>query len=641
MNRTIINTKYLGIRYLSLLFFLMTFQAVIAQINCTEITSEAGIDYHFSSVTYMGGGAAFFDMDNDGDDDIWIAGGVERDVLYENDGSGNFTEIGETAGLNATIGHVNSGIITGDLDNDGFRDVMTLPHIGHAPYLFKNNGDGTFTEISETAGLSDFKAQSHAAAMGDVNLDGYLDIYVATYVETINNINDGMGNTIGFDHDCFDNLLFINNGDWTFTEMGNEYSVKNGGCALATTFTDYDNDNDPDLMIANDFGAWIAPNALYQNEHPNNQFSDISQSSGANPAIYGMGIAVGDYDRDLDLDYYITNLGRNVLLDNKNDGTFEDKTTEKGVEDTMMDSLLATGWGTAFIDMDNDLDLDLFVCNGYVPAADFIKDSKQNRNRLFLNDGTGFNFSETAFDSGLDDPGRGRGFAYSDYDNDGDLDILVINVNLHTGAEPIDKVLLFRNDSGQEKKWLKVNLEGITNNRDGFGSTMKIVVGGFSWIHDYNGGFGSHASQHSSTAHFGLGDFEMVDSLIITWPGGEQNHFTDISSNQTIKIKEDGTLTDTKELENFDKKIQLTAFPNPFSNQTQIRFQLPTSGEIELDIFDSLGRKIEQINKGWMIEGVHLLNWNLNENLTSSNWYLIRLKIDNQIITKKIIQNLR
>ena len=124
-------------------------------------------------------------------------------------------------------------------------------------------------------------------------------------------------------------------------------------------------DADPDLIVANDFGAWVTPNALFQNEIPADTFLNVSEPSGMDVGIYGMGIATGDYDRDLDLDYYITNLGRNVLLENQDKIVFTDKTTEAGVEDEYMDSLLATGWGTAFLDMDNDADLDLFVCNGY------------------------------------------------------------------------------------------------------------------------------------------------------------------------------------------------------------------------------------------------------------------------------------
>lgn len=589
----------------------------------------------------MGGGAAILDFDNDGDEDIWMAGGLNRDVLFENLGNGSFEEIGEQAGLLASNGNVTSGTITGDFDNDGYRDVMTLPQVGSAPLLFKNNGDGTFSEISEEAGLKDYIGQSHAGALGDFNLDGLLDIYLTRYVETGQLVYDGNGEVVGFDHDCFQNILLLNNGDWTFSDVSMEYGVANSGCALATTFTDFDLDADPDLLIANDFGEWILPNALYQNEFPMDSFSDISEASNMDVGLYGMGIAIGDYDQDLDLDYYVTNLGRNVFLQNQGDGTFQNYATETGTEDTYMDSLLATGWGTAFIDVDNDADLDLFVCNGYVPAATFIADSEENRNRLFINDnnstGAGFTFEEVAYDSGLDDLGRGRGFAYTDYDNDGDLDILVINVNEHTSGDPIQKVKLFRNDQENGNNWLKVKLEGISNNRDAFGSTLKITAANRSWVHDYNGGFGTHASQHSSIAHFGLGTDETLDSLVVTWPGGAQSFFTNIPANQTITISEDGNLTSS----HFETTIvqNLEVFPNPGSTFTEsnIVFNLSQAEQIELIVYDALGRKIKTLASGFYPAGQHKISWEARQHLVSSSWCIIQLKTTKETKTKQLV----
>ena len=629
------------------LTLILSLTSLNAQIQCTEVTSLAGINYQYSSVTYMGGGAAFFDFDNDGDEDIWIAGGVNLDVLFENDGNGGFVEIGEQAGLLAAQNHVSSGVITADLDNDGFRDVVVLPHIGHHPLLFKNNGNGTFEEISETAGLDQFDAQSHSGTIGDINGDGWLDIYIANYVENINSIYDSDGFVVGFDHECFENKLFINDGpladgqpSWTFTEASAEYAVNNNGCALATTFTDFDLDADADLMIANDFGEWVTPNALYQNTSESPPLNDISQSAGADVGIYGMGIATGDFDQDQDLDYYITNLGRNVLL--KNDGTnnFVDDATERGVEDTNMGNELATGWGTVFADVDNDTDLDLFVCNGFVPAAEFIANNEENKNRLFINKGenSSYNFEETALNSGLDDPGRGRGFACSDYDNDGDIDFLVINVNQHTSGDEIQDVLLFRNDNSNGNNWLKVKLEGVINNKDAFGSTIQITVNGKTWVHDYNGGYGTHASQHTSVAHFGMAQANQVESLIVTWPGGAQSAFENIDANQFITITEDGELFTTALIELGEEPISLNAFPNPFNNKTQLEFDLPKSTYVEFEIFDALGRKSGSIKRTWYPAGVHTVDWVVDSIFPTTGWITIRLKTEHQ---NKIIKILR
>lgn len=599
----------------------------------------------------MGGGAAFFDMDNDGDDDIWITGGLKTDALYRNNGDGTFTNIAFTAGLGATNSIVTTGVVTGDLDNDGFRDVLVLSHRGHRLLLFKNNGDATFTEVALNTGengVGSLIAQNFAATMGDINQDGYLDIYVGNYIKNVQLIEDATGAVVGFDHDCFHNWLFLNNGSlpngeasWTFTEVGQTYGVNDKGCALATTFTDIDLDADADLLVVNDFGEWLLPNALYQNNMTSDSLLNVSPQTGMDVGIYGMGIAVGDYDQDEDLDYYMTNLGRNVLLENQGNQHFIDKTNETHTEDTYVDSLLATGWGTAFLDVDNDSDLDLFVANGRVPAAVFIANSEENYNRLFLNNGndigSGFKFSEAALEAGLADGGRARGFLYSDYDLDGDLDILVINTNRQATPDSIQQVLLFRNDTGNENNYLQVKLEGITTSRDAYGANIKIVLGEKTWVHDYNGGFGSHASQHTSVAHFGLGAAETVDSLMVTWPGGVQHHFTDISANQLMHIVEDGTITNIKSPPHSSTDRLMDVFPNPFSTELQIAFELSEPSAVEVRIFDALGRAIDTIKRDRMTTGKHTMIWHCPTTTRTTAYFFIQLKTSYQTATEKVI----
>ena len=620
-----------------------------AQFSCTDMTSAAGIDHHYLAVALTtGGGAAFFDLENDGDDDIWINGGLQMDALYKNNGDGTFTNIAMEAGIWATQFTVTTGVMTGDLDNDGFRDVLVLTYIGQPLILYKNNGDGTFSEVTPFTGpngLGSVMAQSFAAAFGDVNLDGYLDIYIGTYVEHDHLIYGPNGSVAGFDHECYENWLFINNGDWTFTESGAAYGVNNNGCTLATTFSDFDLDADPDILVVNDFGEWVTPNTLFQNEYPLDTFFNIGQPSGMDAGIYGMGIATGDYDQDMDIDYYHTNIARNVLMANQGNAVFTDLTAEAGVEDIYMDSLFTAGWGTAFMDVDNDTDLDLFVCNGYIPAASFIANSLQNRNRLFINDGnatgTGYQFTESAQSAGLDDPGRGRGFAYSDIDNDGDLDMLVINANRQATSDPIQKVKLFRNDLVTDDNWLNIKLVGVTNNRDAFGATIKIRVGDRSWVHDYNGGFGTHASQNSSIAHFGLSDASKADSLIVTWPGGAQTILTNIRANQWLTIPEDLVITKTAEPANIPdyEKIKLTASPNPFSDKTTIRFQLENDGFTEVEIFDALGVKSYQLLRAWLPAGPHSIEYQVINKEAAYGWSFIRLIQDGHIATLKIMHS--
>lgn len=601
------------------------------QIKLEEITAEAGIDFHYLGINEMGAGAAFFDMDNDGDEDLWISGGLNRDALYENDGAGNFTEIGLSAGLNVTTTKVTTGVITGDLDNDGYRDVLVLTHGGFPNFILRNNQNKTFTELP-FSGLQFVKGYSLAAAMADVNSDGFLDIYAGHYIEDGGLLYSPTNpdSVVGFSHECFANNLYINNGDWTFRDVTYDWRAGDRGCALATVFTDYDMDYDPDLLVANDFGEWIFPNALLQND--GESFTNVSEVSQMDVGIYGMGIAVGDYDQDMDLDYYVTNLGRNVLLQNNGDGTFQDHTAIAGVEDTNVnDSLLATGWGTTFIDLDNDTDLDLYVVNGYVPAAAFIANAKANPNRCYENQGDG-SFQPILGQTAVESESWGRGLAAADIDNDGDLDFLVGNVNRQATSDTIQKIQLFRNETFSNNNWLKVRLQGTTNNRDGFGSLIKIKVNGRWYLQEANGGYGTHASQHSSIVHFGLGTAEEIDSLEVIWQGGISEVIEGIASNQLITVTEGGGLTNTA-VHKPVKGLQITCYPNPFKGSINIAVTLPSPEDLTMTVIDKLGRIVFQKIYPSSMPGQQSIGWEA----PGRGIYFIRLQVKDQVVYRTVL----
>ena len=606
---------------------------LIAQLKFSEFTLEAGIDHHYLGINEMGAGAAFFDMDNDGDEDLWLSGGLKRDALYENDGTGHFTEIGEAAGLRATLNKVTTGVITGDLDNDGYKDVLVITHIGFPNFILKNNGNKTFEELFKT-GLEKDKAYCLAAAMSDINQDGFLDIYAGNYIQddALSYSQENPDSIIGFNHKCHANNFYLNNGDWTFTEVTNQWQVGDRGCALAITFSDYDGDFDPDLLVVNDFGQWVLPNALLQNNL--SAFDNVSSSSNMDVGIYGMGIAAGDYDNDLDLDYYMTNLGENVLLKNNGDGTFSNYTIAAGVEDShVTDQLLATGWGTAFIDFDNDSDLDLYVVNGYVPAASFITNAKANPNRCFENIGNG-SFIKVLGETEVASPNWGRGLACADIDNDGDIDFLVGNVNKQATSDTIQKVQLFKNESQHQNNWLKIKLEGTINNRDGFGSQVRIKVKDRWLMQEANGGFGTHASQNSSILHFGLATVSLVDSLIIFWQGGQQQILTNVATNQLLHIIEETDVsTSSPQFQNTN--IELNCYPNPFRHQTTIAYELNQKSSVSIALYDHLGRVVFSQYFPDQSKGKYNLQWTARQ----KGIYFLQLKTREQIIYKNILSN--
>ncbi len=524
--------KNLGNTVTALLLLLVGFNTGFGQ-SFSEISAQAGIDMVQIHPMLMGGGVAFFDYDNDGFQDLYITGGSSGDKLYHNNGDATFTDVTIAAGIIGTDSMLTIGVATGDIDNDGYREIFITTWQGYPNILFKNNGNGTFTDISLTSGVAD-SSNSISVTFGDVNKDGFLDIYVANYVDLINSNPQN-----GFDYTCFANFLYLNNGNQTFTESGVAYGVADTGCALATAFTNFDDEGDIDVYIANDFGAWVRPNTILQNNFPTANYTDIGISSSMDDSIFGMGIAIGDYDEDGDLDYYVTNLGKNVLRNNQGNNTFLDKTDTSGTANTYTDStFFAVGWGTAFFDYDNDTYLDLIIANGYIPADSFIYNTPSNPNVLFRNNGDA-TFTDVSDIEGFNDTTFGRGLALGDIDMDGKLDVAV-GVVVSDSSSP-NHFLLYENLSPDSNNWLSVSLQGVVNNRDGFGSRIRIVSNGRSWIREIDGG-SSHVSQNMSSAYFGLGASTIIDSLIVTWLDGNQEVFTIINPNQHINIIEDSTI---------------------------------------------------------------------------------------------------
>jgi enediyne biosynthesis protein E4 len=505
-----------------------------AQIRLTDVTAAVGIKHQFEVYEGMfGGGAAVLDFNKDGWEDIYITGGMASDGLYENNGDGTFSDVIKSSGIE-TRKFVTQGVAAADVNKDGWIDLFittitrrdTTRIIPRAEnLLFINQGNGTFRDATKDFRIDRLMSFSTGASFGDVNNDGYPDLFVGNYFQnyegSLKVINDA---TIVNSSQTSEPYLLINVEGRYFKNSTYEYEVGFKGFGFGGVFTDFDNDSDLDLYVNNDFGYKAKPNVLLENNFPDEEFTDRSKTAMMDLKINAMGTAVGDVDNNGLLEYYITNIRFNRFMINDGKGAFSDKAKESGMD------YVSISWGANFADFDHDTDLDLFVANGdlnpnNVPMADY----------FFENIGDG-KFKEKAAAVGVNDYGIGRGSVTLDYDNDGDLDLLVVNQK-PVNTYPVQSFTrLYRNES-LTKNWLKVKLTGKDSDSNGIGSRVTVVVGSERMIREIDGGSG-HLSQNSTIAHFGVGSAQTIDSVIVSWMGGEEKVLTNIQTNTMITVEE-------------------------------------------------------------------------------------------------------
>jgi hypothetical protein len=532
--------------------------ALIYSVAPAQLFQEGAVTHGMQHLAvasdFMGAAVAVFDYNNDGWQDVYLTGGLEKDKLYKNLGNGVFSDVTSAAGgFSASTGYKTTSVVTADLNNDGFREIIVGTARNMPMFIYKNNGDGTFTHVTPSTGITS-QFNTYASVTGDYDLDGKLDIYIINYVQVPRVRLDGVGDLIGYNHTCAPNELYRNLGGLAFQEVSGSAGVMdtvhvppppadggpvNSGCGLAGLFTDINGDYLPDLYVANDFGMFTRiGNAYYQNNYPTIGFSDRRAQSGLDAEIFGMGIAQGDYDKDGKLDLYVTNLGRNILYRQTTPGSFSDVTTAAGVEDAKDPANLnVVSWGTAFFDYDNDGYEDLYVSNGYVPAAKAYETSQASENKLYHNLKNGA-FEDVSALSTTNDKRMHRGMAVGDFDNDGDEDMIVTKL-LSTGVPVQDYTLYYINQQNLPHHWLQVSVvgNGTTTNRDGFGATVKVHYALTHGVKSLSGG-SSHASQNSSVLHFGIGTATTIDSVEVFWPGGSRTRVMNPPIDKHIRVEQ-------------------------------------------------------------------------------------------------------
>lgn len=606
----------------TILFFISGF--ILQAQNFEEVAIQSGIDHVFNQVAFMGGGGVFFDYNNDGWEDLYITSGLGKDVLYRNKKDGTFIEV--EAGFEITANYNTTAAVSGDFNNDGYRDlfVTTWRKLNSSALarnlLFVNNGDGSFTEVGVDSGIVE-EVFTMGAAVLDYNKDGYLDIYAINNAEFIGNGQTSQSN-------CFDNFFYQNNGDGTFTEKATALNLNNVGCGLAVMPTDFDQDNDQDIYLANDYGTIIASNALFQNNYPTLNFSNVSESTQTDIAIFAMGLAYGDIDKDQDFDYYITNIGRNVLLENDGTNTFNDISNSAGVENIYAldeaGDLFTTGWGTAFLDVNNDTWPDLFVANGNVESVGTVNTGDVDPNMLYINN-KDKTFTEHVIAKNYTN--RGRGMAYCDYDKDGDLDILVVVQDKSKNANP--KTVLFKNqlnpNNSTDKNWVQFDLEGVSINRDAIGAKIELTVNGEKLIQEVHGQ-GSHCSQHSLVLHYGLAENNIIEEIKIIWSENYSQTFNDLAINKRYILKEGNDL-DTDVVSGCTDPTSCNYNPNATVNDGSCQYLVSqeisgntSSGFYKTDTYNYNASNGAQIT--WNVEGGDIVSGQGTNNI-QVRWHFV------------------
>ncbi len=507
----------------------------------TDVTQKAGITFKHSYgdvkmdsiVKATGAGAMFFDYDGDGWLDIYLCNGrwnervssnqsrhlrdKLRNALYRNNHDGTFTDVTEKAGV-AGKGFA-FGCSAADFDNDGDLDLYIL-NFGPNE-LYRNNGDGTFTDISEKSGLADPR-WSLQAVWFDYNRDGLLDVYVVNYLHYDGSripfyAPTGFPGPLTY-HGEPDGL-YRNNGDGTFTDVTKEVGLYSpDGRGMGATVADLDNDGFLDIYVTNDAMA----NDFFRNLG-NGKFVEEALVRGmafgeAGQGVSSMGPDAGDVDRDGWLDLYIPDMDYGCLLMNRHDH-FVDMTTPTGLA-VMCGQY--TGWGGLLLDYDNDGYLDVYVANG-----DSHKEFGEE-DTMARNDGKG-KFVDVAGRSGpyFHEKYVGRGAACGDFDNDGDLDLIVNNLN--------GPAKLLRNDGGNKKNWLMVSARRPGGKSDALGARVTVTAGGLTQIRDLIPVRG-YLSQSDPRLHFGLGQAKKADRVEIRWPDGRTTQLKDVPANQFLKV---------------------------------------------------------------------------------------------------------
>jgi hypothetical protein len=456
-----------------------------------------------------GVGGAVCDYDRDGHLDVYTCDTYAYpNSLWRNNGDGTFTDVAAQAGVR-DFGHSVMALFL-DLDNDGWDDLLvvneSLTYSNEFGYtqLYRNNGDGTFSNVSSASGIRPLEATIGGVTASDYDRDGDLDLLIVGWLNQVRH-------------------LYRNDGNFRFTDVTRESGLEAPGSLYqwSPVFADFDNDGWQDIFCAVDF--W--EDYLLRNDR-NGRFTDVSFAAGTLHIANDMGVAVADFDNDLDLDIYTTNItsaacpepgGCNALYVNDGTGRFHYEQAQRGIADT------GWGWGTWFFDADLDGDRDLIAVSGWTQPI------WHTPAKLFLNDGRGY-FTDVAAAAGIDHVGDTRALLPLDFDSDGDVDFITFDV--------FGQATLYENRTPRAgNHFLVVRARGTTSNRNGVGARVYVTAGGRTQMHEIMVG-GSFRAGPALEAHFGLGPFDVASEVRVVFPSGLERKLTNVNADQFLTVAE-------------------------------------------------------------------------------------------------------
>ena len=459
-----------------------------------EIAEQVGLDFSHEmangdNLFGQSGGVGAGDYNNDGWVDLYAIGGDDRpNLLLKNLGDGTFIDEASQVGLD--LYGKGSGPSFADIDGDGLLDIFIGDVDDGEPKLFLNAGEDGFLDITLQSGL-ELPGNNISAAWGDFDQDNDMDLLLAHWSLDVSESN---------------RYLWRNNGDLTFTNVSDETNLfwsNNRDLSFAPGFADINNDGLQDVLFVADGGT----SKVFLNQ-PNGVFTDITTDQISDKS--GMGSAIGDYDNDGDLDWFVSSISRgsqdsqrifgNRLYQNQGDGEFIDVTDTAGVREGHW------GWGSCFNDFNNDGNLDIFHVNGFYGQSNFLL---VDPSRLFMSNGKG-SFTERSLEFGIDDTGMGRGIVCFDYDRDGDQDIFVAN---H------DQPARLYCNYGNQNTFVNIRLQGKSPNVQALGARVYVTTGEIEQMRELNAN-SNYVSQNPVEAHFGLGTANNIDKIRVVWPGG-------------------------------------------------------------------------------------------------------------------------